>query len=63
MVFPLITPGVAGMVFTVTARVCCADVPQLLLAVTLTFPPELLDDVLILDVLEVPAQPEGNVHV
>ena len=49
--------------FTVTANVCVADVPQLLLAVTVMFPLAPLAVVVIEFVVEVPVQPPGNVHV
>lgn len=55
--------GVDGILFTVMARVCCPEVPHPLLAETLMVPPVLFEEVLILLVEGVPAQPDGKVHV
>ena len=63
MASPLIGPGCAGVLFTVTANVCAGDEPQILLAVTETFPLVILAVVLIELVVEVPVHPEGSVHV
>ena len=60
---PLIEPGIAGIVFTVTANVCAADEPQALFAVTEMFPLIELAVVVILFVVEVPDQPPGNIQV
>lgn len=60
---PLILPGVAGTVFTVTASTCTGEVPQLLFAVTVTFPlKELAVEVMLAEV-DVPVHPLGRVHV
>lgn len=60
---PVMDPGVAGTVLTVTANDCPADVPQVLLALTETFPLVVLAEaVMELDVEE-PVQPPGNVQV
>ena len=60
---PLMLPGVAGMVLTVTLWVSTADEPQALLAITVIFP--VVDPaVVVIDVVvEVPDQPEGKVQV
>lgn len=63
MVLPLMLPGVAGMVFTVTDNDCTADEPQLLFADTVTFPLVVLAVAVMELVMEVPAQPLGNVQV
>jgi hypothetical protein len=60
---PLMVPGFAGMLFTITANACAVDDPQALLAVTEMFPPEASAVILIELVVEVPVHPEGNVHV
>ena len=59
---PLIAPGVAGMVLTVTANVCAVELPHVLLAVTETVPLEPVVP-MIVSVLEVPVQPPGSDHV
>lgn len=56
-------PGVAGSVFEVTASVCAVDEPQELLAVTVIFPLVALAVTVMLVVVDVPAHPDGNVHV
>lgn len=56
-------PGVAGIELTVTAKVCAVDEPQPLFAVTETFPLVELAVVVMLVVVDIPDQPEGNVHV
>jgi len=61
---PVILPGVAGTVFTVTFNVFAALEPQLAeFATTVTLPLVALAVVFILVVVEVPVQPEGKVHV
>ena len=67
-VAPIIAPGIAGVpALTVTANVLAALVPQLLAAVTLTFPfCPALPDVTVIDAVPCPAvmlQPVGTVHV
>jgi hypothetical protein len=62
-VFPLITPGVGGAEFTVIAKVCGAEEPQLLFAVTKIFPLEEPAVAFIEFVVDVPVQPFGSVHV
>ena len=63
LALPLIVPGVAGAEFTVTARVCTEDEPQVLFALTVMFPLPEPAVVLMLVVVDVPAHPEGNVQV
>lgn len=63
IVLPEILPGVAGVVFTVTIRVCAGELPQELFAVTVIFPLVALAVVLIEFVVDVPLQPPGSVHV
>jgi hypothetical protein len=63
LVLPLIVPGTAGTLLTVTLRVLGTDEPQALLAVTLAFPLVALAMVLMEFVVEVPVQPPGKVHV
>ena len=60
---PLMVAGCAGTAFTPTARVCAALVPQVLLAVTVMFPPVAPAVALIELVVDVPLHPPGNVHV
>jgi hypothetical protein len=60
---PEILPGIAGVVLTVTAKVCGVDDPHAPLAITDIFPLELPAVVLMLVVVDVPLQPPGNVHV
>ena len=58
-------PGVAGVELTVTARVAAELVPQVLPAVTVTFP-AVLPQVTVIDVVPWPAvidAPDGTVHV
>ena len=62
VVRPLITPGVAGVVFTTTVKTCGAELPQLF-AVTDTMPPVELVVAIILVVVEVPLHPDGSDHV
>jgi hypothetical protein len=63
VVVPEIVPGVVGIVFTVTAKVCAVEFPQVLFAVTVIFPEVALTVVEILFVVDVPVQPPGNVQV
>ena len=63
VVVPLIAAGIAGGTLTVTANVCAADEPQLLLAVTVTLPLILPAVAVIEVVVDVPVQPPGNVQV
>ena len=58
-VLPLIAPGVAGIVFTVTTSVCAEEVPQALEAVTLKEPLVPAVVLMVLLVL-VPLHPPGN---
>jgi hypothetical protein len=60
---PEIVPGVAGIVFTITANVCAGELPQVLFAVTVIFPLVELVVVLIEFVVEVPVHPPGKVQV
>jgi hypothetical protein len=48
---------------TDTESTCAVDKPQILFAVTETFPLVAFAVVVIEDVVEVPVQPLGNVHV
>lgn len=61
--FPEIVPCMAGIVVTVTLKVCADEEPHGLLAVTEIVPPEDPDVVVMLVVVDVPDQPDGNVHV
>ena len=63
VVVPVIDPGVAGTVFTVTVNVCGVEFPQVLFAVTVIFPEVALAVVVMLLVVDVPVQPPGNVQV
>ena len=56
-------PGVPGAVLTVIDNDCAVDEPQVLFAVTDTFPLVVLDVAVIELVVEEPVQPLGNVHV
>ena len=56
-------PGVFGTVFTDIAKVCAADDPQALSAVTVIFPLKVLAVVLMEFVDEIPVHPEGKVQV
>ena len=58
---PEIDDGVAGAALTVTDKVCEEDVPQLLIAVTLSVPAEPAVALIVLLVL-VPLHPPGNVQ-
>lgn len=63
VMLPEMLPGVAGKGVTVTARVCAVELPQLLFAVTVTFPLVELAVALIELVVEVPLQPPGKIQV
>lgn len=63
LVSPEIIPGFSGRVITLIPNVVSADVPQLLLALTVIFPPVIPATALIELVAELPVQPEGKVHV
>jgi hypothetical protein len=62
VVVPEMLPGVAGMVFTVTANVCGLLDPQVLSAVTVTFPLVEFAVVVILFIVLVPVHPPGTVQ-
>ena len=55
--------GVFGITLTVANKVLSALLPQPLLAVTETVPPELPTVVVIEFEVELPDQPDGKVHV
>lgn len=61
--FPLILPGVEGVLLVVTLRLRADEEPQTLFAMTEIVPP--LDPVVVLIelVVDVPAHPPGNDHV
>lgn len=60
---PEILPGIAGMLFTVTARACAAELPQVLFEVTETFPLA-VPAVLVIELpVDDPLQPDGIVQV
>ena len=64
VVVPLMTPGVAGAaVLTIIACEEVAEVPQALLAVTVTFPLVALAVAVMEAVVDVPVQPPGKVQV
>ena len=63
IVLPLMVPGAAGAELTVTATDCAADVPQVLLAATETFPLVVLAVAVTELVVEEPVQPLGRVQV
>lgn len=63
VVLPLMTPGVAGTVLTVMDNDCTAEEPQVLFAVTDTFPLVVLDVAEIELVVEEPVHPLGKIHV
>ena len=63
VVLPVIEPGVAGVVFTVTASVWAVEAPHALLAVTVMFPLLAPAVVLMLLVVLVPVHPPGKVQV
>ena len=56
-------PGVKGMLLVTIALVCNADDPQALFAPTEMFPLLALAVALMVVVVELPVQPEGNVQV
>lgn len=60
---PLITPGVLGVLVTVTASVRAAEDPQKLLATTVMLPLVALATVEMEVDVEVPVHAPGNVHV
>ena len=61
---PDICPGVAGVeADIVTAKVCAAELPHALFAVTDTVPPVEDEVAMMLLVVDVPVQPFGNDHV
>ena len=60
---PEIAPGVAGAGTMVAVNVCDIPVPHALFATTMMFPPVLPAVAVILLVVDVPVQPEGNVQV
>jgi hypothetical protein len=60
---PVIVPGVAGVEDGVTAKVLAGELPQILLATTLTLPAVALGVTVMLVVVEVPVQPPGKVQV
>jgi hypothetical protein len=60
---PETDPGITGIEFTVTARVCTLLEPQPLFAATVMLPLVALAIVDILKVVLVPDQPPGKVHV
>ena len=59
---PEMVPGCAGITRAVTASVLAVPFPQVLEAATETFPDVLPAVTVMLLVVEVPVQPEGNVH-
>ena len=63
VVVPEIVPGTAGIVFTVTTKVCTDEEPQALFAFTEIVPLVGSAVVEIELVVEVPLQPDGSVHV
>lgn len=60
---PEIDPGVAGIEFTLIAKLSVFELPQALLAVTVILPPLVFAVVVILFVVDAPLQPDGNVQV
>lgn len=60
---PVMVPGCAGKLVTVTANVLANDEHEPLFAVTETLPLVELAVALIEVVVDVPVQPPGNVHV
>ena len=60
---PEILPGVAGIAFTVTAKVEAALVPHEFVAVTDIFPLVALDVVEMVLVVDEPLHPEGSVQL
>lgn len=63
MVVPAMAPGVAGIGVTVIAKVAAEELPHELLAVTVMLPLVALAVVEMELVVDVPLQPDGNVHV
>ena len=62
-VLPVIAPGVAGIEVTVTGKVCAAELPQVLLAVTETVPLDPALAVMALMIEPPVVQPPGSDHV
>jgi hypothetical protein len=62
-VSPLINPLMAGTLFTVIVIDFAADEPQELFDVTVIFPPDFPDVVMIESEAELPDQPDGKVQV
>lgn len=60
---PVMVPGTAGTVLSVIPRVFGEVEPQVLLAVTVMFPPEVFATALIELVVETPVHPGGRVQV
>ena len=60
---PLMAPGVAGVLFTVTLNVRGVDEPQALFAVTDMVPLLALAVALMVFVVDVPPQPFGNTQL
>ena len=56
---PVIVPGCTGATFTVTGKVCAEELPQVLLAITVMFPPVALALAFKLFVLLLPDHPPG----
>lgn len=63
MAFPVIVPGCAGAALTVTLTVWADELPQLLLALTLTKPLEVLALAVMLLVVLLPDHPLGSTQV
>ena len=63
LVFPVIDAGCAGGTVTFTDIDCAALVPQLLEASTVILPPAVPAVEFMVAVVELPDQPEGNVHI
>jgi hypothetical protein len=61
--FPEMGPGWAGTLEGTTARVLSGEVPQAILATTLTFPAVLLGVTDTVVEVEVPVHPDGKVQV
>ena len=60
---PEIVPGVPGTADMVTDKFAAPELPQVLCAVTLILPPVALAIALIVDVVELPLHPFGNVQL
>ena len=59
---PVIVPGTTGVPLGATANTLWADVPQALLAVTVTLPAVALVVAVMLVAADVPVHPPGSVH-